>query len=253
MVLDPEKLRTKCREFFNSHNNAIEVLRNADGKRDYKKIAKDLEMNATIVSGLLKKAFDLGLAKKLPNSFYKKESGVMGYMPKSQKKNKKKVGIPKELKKLSKRKFKEVTSFNGISLHTQKSSEMAKAYMWLYVAENTYRDLIRKVYGQEKDWWVKKVGDTLRKDIDEAMKKYPYDAPVRGDELEYTTLQQLKEIISSNKDSINHYKTLRHDLSDYKRVHIDKNFVLVFQVDISNNFILFVDFDHHDKIYGKRF
>ena len=65
--------------------------------------------------------------------------------------------------------------------------------------------------------------------------------------------KKIKEIISSNKDSINHYKNLRHDLSDYKRVHIDKNFVLVFQVDISNNFILFVDFDHHDKIYGKRF
>ena len=65
--------------------------------------------------------------------------------------------------------------------------------------------------------------------------------------------KKIKEIINSNKDSINHYKNLRHDLSDYKRVHIDRSFVLVFKVDLFNNFILFVDFDHHDKVYKKRF
>ena len=65
--------------------------------------------------------------------------------------------------------------------------------------------------------------------------------------------KKIKEIINSDKDSINHYKNLRHDLSDYKRVRIDKNFVLVFNVNIKNNFILFVDFDHHDKVYKKKF
>ncbi len=65
--------------------------------------------------------------------------------------------------------------------------------------------------------------------------------------------RKIKEIINSNKDSINHYKNLRHDLSDYKRVHIDRNFVLVFKVDLFNNFILFVDFDHYDKVYSKKF
>ena len=65
--------------------------------------------------------------------------------------------------------------------------------------------------------------------------------------------KKIKEVVNSNKDSINHYKNLRHDLSDFKRVHIDRSFVLVFKVDILNNFILFVDFDHHDKIYTKRY
>jgi len=65
--------------------------------------------------------------------------------------------------------------------------------------------------------------------------------------------KKIKEIINSNEQSIQHYKNLRHDLKDYKRVHIEKSFVLVFKVDVSNNFILFVDFDHHDKIYKKRF
>ena len=65
--------------------------------------------------------------------------------------------------------------------------------------------------------------------------------------------KKIKEIINSDKQSIQHYKNLRHDLKNYKRVHIEKSFVLVFKVDFSNNFILFVDFDHHDKIYKKRF
>ncbi len=63
--------------------------------------------------------------------------------------------------------------------------------------------------------------------------------------------KKIKEIISSNEHSINHYKNLRNDLKNYKRVHIERSFVLVFKVDIANNFILFVDFDHHDKIYLK--
>lgn len=65
--------------------------------------------------------------------------------------------------------------------------------------------------------------------------------------------KKIKEVINNNKESIQHYKNLRYNLSDFKRVHIDRSFVLVFKVDIFNNFILFVDFDHHDRIYGKRY
>ena len=61
--------------------------------------------------------------------------------------------------------------------------------------------------------------------------------------------KKIKEIINSDMASINHYKNLRYDLKEYKRVHIDKHFVLTFKVDIQNNFILFADFDHHDRIY----
>ncbi len=65
--------------------------------------------------------------------------------------------------------------------------------------------------------------------------------------------KKIKEIVNSDFQSIQHYKNLRHNLKEYKRVHIDGSFVLVFKVDISNNFILFVDFDHHDRIYKKNF
>jgi len=63
--------------------------------------------------------------------------------------------------------------------------------------------------------------------------------------------KKIKQIISSDSVSVQHYKNLKHDLKEFKAVHIDSSFVLVFKVDASRNFILFVDFDHHDKIYKK--
>lgn len=64
-----------------------------------------------------------------------------------------------------------------------------------------------------------------------------------------TINKKIKQIVSCDKETINHYKNLRHDLKEFKRVHIDRSFVLTFKVDLENNFILFIDFDHHDKIY----
>lgn len=52
---------------------------------------------------------------------------------------------------------------------------------------------------------------------------------------------------------VEHYKNLRAPLQDFKRVHIDKSFVLVFKYDKANDKIIFYDFDHHDKIYAKNF
>lgn len=61
------------------------------------------------------------------------------------------------------------------------------------------------------------------------------------------------EIILNKIDEIiknpNHYKNLRKPLQHLKRVHIDRNFVLVFSV--SQHIITFEDFDHHDNIYEK--
>lgn len=61
-------------------------------------------------------------------------------------------------------------------------------------------------------------------------------------------LKKIQEII--NSDDVEHYKNLRHDLKEFKRVHIGEK-VLVFKFDKRNNLISFEDFDHHDKIYKK--
>jgi len=61
-------------------------------------------------------------------------------------------------------------------------------------------------------------------------------------------LKKIEEII--NCSDIEHYKNLRYDLKDEKRVHIG-HFVLAFQFIKSENKIRFLDFDHHDNIYKK--
>lgn len=58
--------------------------------------------------------------------------------------------------------------------------------------------------------------------------------------------KKIKEIISSDATR---YKNLRYGLNDYKRVHIDRSFVLVFKVDIEKNHILFERLRHHGDIY----
>ncbi|MBW3017004.1 type II toxin-antitoxin system RelE/ParE family toxin [Candidatus Woesearchaeota archaeon] len=61
------------------------------------------------------------------------------------------------------------------------------------------------------------------------------------------------EIILKKTDEIvinpNRYKNLRAPLNKWKRVHIGKNYVLVFSVDEKNKTVVLEDFDHHDSIY----
>ena len=61
-------------------------------------------------------------------------------------------------------------------------------------------------------------------------------------------MNKIEEIINSS--DVEHYKNLRYDLSDKKRVQIG-HFVLVFSFIKSENKIIFLDFDHHDVIYKK--
>jgi len=61
-------------------------------------------------------------------------------------------------------------------------------------------------------------------------------------------LKKIDEVI--NTSNVEHYKNLRDDMKDSKRVHLG-HFVLVFSFDKINNKIIFEDFDHHDKIYKK--
>jgi len=61
-------------------------------------------------------------------------------------------------------------------------------------------------------------------------------------------IKKIDEIINSY--DVEHYKNLKYDLKDSKRVHIG-HFVLVFGFDKTTNIISFLDFDHHDNIYKR--
>ena len=59
-------------------------------------------------------------------------------------------------------------------------------------------------------------------------------------------LNKIEDIVNSS--DVLHYKNLRYDMKDSKRVHIG-SFVLVFSYDESKDFLSFEDYDHHDMIY----
>jgi YafQ family addiction module toxin component len=45
------------------------------------------------------------------------------------------------------------------------------------------------------------------------------------------------------------YKNLRYPLNNWKRVHIDKHFVLCFSINEEKKTIILEDYNHHEKIY----
>jgi YafQ family addiction module toxin component len=63
--------------------------------------------------------------------------------------------------------------------------------------------------------------------------------------------KKIKEIIDNDKNAIDRYHNCSYDLKEYKHVHIDKSFVLLFKVDKENNYILFARLGHHDDFFKK--
>ncbi len=60
-------------------------------------------------------------------------------------------------------------------------------------------------------------------------------------------MKKIEEIIKLPQ----HYKSLRYDMKNVRRVHIEKSFVLIFNIDEESKTVKFIDYDHHDNIYKK--
>lgn len=58
--------------------------------------------------------------------------------------------------------------------------------------------------------------------------------------------KKINQIGSCDEISIQHFKNLRHDSDEYKRVHIG-SFVLIFRID--SDTVVFERFTHHDNAY----
>ncbi len=63
------------------------------------------------------------------------------------------------------------------------------------------------------------------------------------------------EIISNKLEEIledpYRFKPLSNIMKGFRRVHIDRNFVLVYSIDEQNKTVILEDFDHHDNVYRK--
>ena len=83
-------------------------------------------------------------------------------------------------------------------------------------------------------------------DVSEHLEKKLLKLSRKDKELYNNILKKIEEVIHS--EDVKHYKNLRYNMKNSKRVHIG-HFVLIFQYREEENLILFDDFDHHDKIY----
>jgi mRNA-degrading endonuclease RelE of RelBE toxin-antitoxin system len=61
-------------------------------------------------------------------------------------------------------------------------------------------------------------------------------------------MKKIEEILTI--EDIEHYKNLRYDMKDQKRVHLG-HFVLIFKFLKESNTISFMDFGHHDEVYER--
>lgn len=69
----------------------------------------------------------------------------------------------------------------------------------------------------------------------------------KKDKLAYErALEKMDEIL----DEPHRYKPLGNVMSGNRRVHVG-SFVLIFSINEATKTVVFRDFDHHDKIYGR--
>lgn len=202
-MIDAEKIQANFQKFVDTHGKALEVLRKANGKKHYKEIAKELNMNETIVSSILKKAEKLGLAKKEGNRLYKKISGMMGFKPKTPKSHTASKPRDKSFKKTIR------SCQDPVEKDAWKNAEI---YPYAFVLENSLRNLILTKFSAEVDWWSKKVSKEVQEyatRIQNAEKKHDWLHKRGNQPIYYIGLNELFKIISKNYST--HFKDVFTD------------------------------------------
>ena len=63
--------------------------------------------------------------------------------------------------------------------------------------------------------------------------------------------KKIRQIISCDERSIEHYPDSSHELAGFKHVHIASSFVLFFIVYSKERHILFDRLEHHDKAFRR--
>jgi hypothetical protein len=198
MVIDSGLLRKNCTEYFSTYSKALDVLKLLNGTNSYKAIASKLNIPIAKTSGLQKKAEKLGLVIKQKNGCYKRVSGILGFMPKKSKTrtpNKQSDIIPLNLSEVQVRISRKLQKNTSINIGDQTLLKMCIAYGFLYRTENLLRGLIRKVFEKVPNWWSTRIPPGVVRSVTETKSKSKYYSMKRKDELEYTHLGQLKEII----------------------------------------------------------
>ncbi len=64
-------------------------------------------------------------------------------------------------------------------------------------------------------------------------------------------LQIISKKVQQILQNPHHFKPLRGDLKGARRVHINKSFVLIYDIDKKKKLVRILDYDHHDRVYKR--
>lgn len=64
-------------------------------------------------------------------------------------------------------------------------------------------------------------------------------------------LEAINEKVDQILANPHHFKPLSGDMHGSRRVHLASSFVLVYEIDEQRKVVRLLDYDHHDKVYGR--
>ncbi len=85
----------------------------------------------------------------------------------------------------------------------------------------------------------------IKPELEKILQKLKKKDPVSHN----AVIKKIREVV--NCEDPDHYKPLRYDMKNKKRVHPTSSFVLVFEYNKQQQSISFLDYDHHDNVYKK--
>jgi len=62
-------------------------------------------------------------------------------------------------------------------------------------------------------------------------------------------LETINKKVLEIRENPHKFKSLSNIMKGFRRVHIDKSFVLIYSVDEQAKTVILEDYDHHDRIY----
>lgn len=201
MVTNSEQLEKNAHTLLKNFSDAKKILKKTDGKKNYQQIAEELSINEKIMSPALSLAKEMGFAEKIKPGIYKKITSRMKLIPKKKEKRKEVKSVDSIIKKFTKKK--QIMNIPKKSItfdYENKVNKMTLAYGWLFITENMLRDLIRDVLNKIPNWWENRIPDGVKTEVKKAKLNSKYDDATRKDNLEYTHIGQLKEIITWKKN-----------------------------------------------------
>lgn len=88
------------------------------------------------------------------------------------------------------------------------------------------------------------LSDDFRKTLSKLSKKDPIIAE--------SINRKIKEIISRDSRTITAYKNLSHGMSNFKRVHITEWLIMVFEINLNENYVFFAKIASRDDVYKRK-